>query len=58
MGHSTGLDAVVKRKIPSPYQDSNPRQNNITDFIAHENMFCCKAMRARVCVCMRLEKTE
>jgi hypothetical protein len=25
VGHGTGLDAVVKRKIPSPSRESNPR---------------------------------
>jgi len=25
VGPTTGLDAVVKRKIPSPYRDWNPR---------------------------------
>jgi len=24
VGHRDGLDAVVERKIPSPYRDSNP----------------------------------
>jgi hypothetical protein len=27
-GARTGLDAVVKRKIASPYRDSNPRSSS------------------------------
>jgi len=27
VGLRSGLDTVVKRKIPSPYRDSNPRSS-------------------------------
>jgi hypothetical protein len=29
VGLRAGLDAVVKRKIPSPYRDSNPRPSRL-----------------------------
>jgi hypothetical protein len=36
VGHKAGLDAVVKRKIPSPYKDMNPRSSSSKKRLRHE----------------------
>jgi len=43
MGPRAGLDAVVKREIPSPYRESNPPSSNKIKIVTiHIDSTVCK----------------